>query len=80
MFDIYFKEYSEKVWGIECTRISAEWVAQRIKGLSLAKAIKNAFFKLNGKDVPTLADRFLYPQLGIGRISDRLREGDRQAQ
>ena len=74
MFDIYFREYSEKVWGIECTRISAEWVAQRIKGLSLAKAIKNAFFKLNGKDVPTLADRFLYPQLGIGRISDRLRE------
>ncbi len=73
MFDIYFKEYSEKVWGIECSRISAEWVAQRIRGLSLAKAIKNAFFKFNGKDIPTLADKFLYPQLGIGRISEKLR-------
>ena len=74
MFDIYFKEYSEKVWGIDCSRISAEWVAQRIKGLSLAKAVKNAFFKFSGKDLPTLVDRFIYPKLGIGRISDRLRE------
>ncbi|MDZ4383537.1 MAG: NAD(P)-binding protein, partial [Thermodesulfovibrionia bacterium] len=38
MFNIYFKEYSEKVWGIECSMISAEWVAQRIRGLSLASA------------------------------------------
>jgi protoporphyrinogen oxidase len=74
MFDIYFKEYSEKVWGIECSRISAEWVAQRIKGLSLGKAIKNAFFKFSGTNLPTLADSFIYPQLGIGRISERLAE------
>ena len=74
LFDIYFKEYSEKVWGIECRRISAEWVATRISGLSMAKAIKNALFSMNGKDIPTLVDRFLYPRLGIGRISDRLRE------
>jgi protoporphyrinogen oxidase len=74
MFNIYFKDYSEKVWGIDCSNISAEWVAQRIKGLSLAKAVKNAFFKFSGKDIPTLADRFMYPQLGIGRLSDRLRE------
>ena len=74
MFNIYFKEYSEKVWGIDCSRISAEWVAQRIKGLSLAKAVKNAFFKFSGGDLPTLADRFIYPKLGIGRISERLRE------
>ena len=74
MFNIYFKEYSEKVWGVECNRISAEWVAQRIRGLSLAKAVKNAFFKFSGKELPTLADRFVYPQLGIGRISERLKE------
>jgi protoporphyrinogen oxidase len=74
MFNIYFKEYSEKVWGIDCSRISAEWVSQRIKGLSMSKAIKNAFFKFSGKDIPTLADRFFYPELGIGRISERLRE------
>ena len=74
MFTIYFKEYSEKVWGIDCSRISAAWVAQRIKGLSLAKAVKNAFFKFSGKDLATLTDTFTYPSLGIGRISDRLRE------
>jgi len=74
MFDIYFKEYTEKVWGIECSRISAEWVAQRINGLSLSKAIKNAFFRFSGKDIPTLAESFLYPELGIGRISERLKE------
>ena len=74
MFNIYFKGYSEKVWGIDCSRISAEWVAQRIKGLSLAKAVKNAFFKFTGKDIPTLADKFIYPELGIGRISERLKE------
>ena len=74
MFDIYFKIYSEKVWGIDCSRISAEWVEKRISGLSLVKAVKNAFFKFSGKDMPTLADRFIYPRLGIGRISDRLRE------
>jgi len=74
MFNIYFKEYSEKVWGIDCSRISAEWVSQRIKGLSMAKAIKNAFFKFSGRDLPTLADHFYYPALGIGRISDRLSE------
>jgi protoporphyrinogen oxidase len=74
MFNIYFKQYSEKVWGIDCSRISAEWVAQRIKGLSLGKALKNAFFKFTGKDIPTLTDKFFYPSLGIGRISDRLKD------
>ncbi len=74
MFNIYFKEYSEKVWGIDCSRISAAWVAQRIKGLSLAKAVKHAFSKVSGRDLATLADRFLYPALGIGRLSDRLRD------
>jgi protoporphyrinogen oxidase len=74
MFALYFKEYSEKVWGIDCGRISAAWVAQRIKGLSLAKAIKSAFFKFSGKDLATLTDSFAYPSRGIGRISDRLAE------
>ncbi len=74
MFDVYFKEYSEKVWGIGCDRISASWVAQRIKGLSLAKAIKNALFRFSGKEIATLADRFLYPSRGIGRLAERMRE------
>jgi len=79
MFDIYFKGYSEKVWGIPCGRISADWVAQRIKGLSLGKAVINAFSRRNGKDLATLVDRFSYPELGIGRISDRLSEEIRKS-
>ena len=75
MFNLYFKEYSEKVWGVECNKISKEWVAQRIKGLSLWVAIKNAFFKFSGQKVGTLVDKFLYPPMGIGQISDKLKEG-----
>ncbi len=74
MFDIYFKGYSEKVWGIPCDRISRSWVERRIEGLSLATAIKNAFSSAAGRDLPTLIDNFLYPALGIGRISDRFAE------
>lgn len=74
MFEIYFKQYSEKVWGIGCDRISSSWVARRIQGLSLGKALKNAFFRFSGKDIPTLADSFDYPALGIGRISERLEQ------
>jgi protoporphyrinogen oxidase len=74
MFNLYFKDYSEKVWGIGCDRISEEWVSQRIRGLSLWVAIKNAFFKFSGREVPTLASNFIYPSPGIGYISDRLRE------
>jgi len=72
LFDIYFKEYSEKVWGMDCASISSEWVAQRIQNLSLGTAIKNAFFKFSGRELPTLADNFLYPAFGIGRISEKL--------
>ncbi len=53
MFHLYFKEYSEKVWGIACDRLSMDWVAQRIRGLSLGKAIKNALFKFSGDNLLT---------------------------
>jgi protoporphyrinogen oxidase len=72
LFVIYFKEYSEKVWGIECKNISEEWVSKRIEGLSLGVAIKNAFFKFSGRDVNTLLDKFIYPPGGIGEISQNL--------
>src|SRR6266571_709460 len=45
LFSIFFKSYTEKVWGMSCKDISADWAAQRIKGLSLGCAIKNALFK-----------------------------------
>ncbi len=72
LFEIYFRDYSEKVWGIGCRDISAEWMAQRVQGLSLGTAILRAFLK-RGPVLPTLVDRFLYPRLGIGRIAERLR-------
>jgi len=72
LFELYFRDYSEKVWGIGCRDISAEWMAQRVQGLSLGAAIRHAFLK-RGPTLPTLVDRFLYPRLGIGRIAERLR-------
>ena len=72
LYNIYFKTYSEKVWGIDCRRISMEWMAQRIQGLSLGMAIKNALFKNADAGLRTLADTFLYPRRGIGCIADRL--------
>jgi protoporphyrinogen oxidase len=72
LFELYFRDYSEKVWGIGCRDISAKWMAQRVQGLSLGGAIRRALFR-HGSDLPTLIDRFLYPRLGIGRIAERLR-------
>ncbi len=73
LFNLYFRDYSEKVWGIGCRDISAEWMASRVQGLSLGAAIRRALLK-RGPALPTLTDRFLYPRLGIGRIAERLRE------
>ena len=73
----FFKSYTEKVWGVPCEAISAEWGAQRIKGLSLRKAILHHFKKLTGagqdeisqKDTETsLIEKFLYPKLGPGQL------------
>lgn len=73
----FFKSYTEKVWGTPCERISAEWGAQRIKGLSLTRAVKH-FLKKTVKgasdDVAqkrtdtSLIERFLYPKLGPGQM------------
>jgi len=73
LFRIFFKTYTEKVWGMSCREISADWAAQRIKGLSLGSAIKNAFFpqKPSGNKaqvVKTLIDTFRYPRLGPGMM------------
>ena len=75
LFNIFFKTYTEKVWGISCKEISADWAAQRIKGLSLSSAIKNALFKpkqTGDKDkiIKTLIDTFRYPKYGPGMMWD----------
>ena len=73
LFRIFFKTYTEKVWGMSCKEISADWAAQRIKGLTLGGAIKNALLpKRKPKDrkqmVKTLMDTFRYPRFGPGMM------------
>ena len=74
LFNIFFKTYTEKVWGIPCKEISADWAAQRIKGLSLSSAIWNALRPQRksggGKDkmIKTLIDSFRYPKMGPGMM------------
>ena len=73
LFDIFFKTYTEKVWGMSCKEISADWAAQRIKGLSLATAVRNAIMPRrrprDGRQViKTLIDSFRYPRRGPGMM------------
>jgi protoporphyrinogen oxidase len=72
LFRIFFKTYTEKVWGMKCTEISADWAAQRIKGLSLATAIKHALLpqRKGPRDrmIKTLIDSFRYPRKGPGMM------------
>ena len=73
LFNTFFKSYTEKVWGMSCKEISADWAAQRIKGLSLGSAIKNALFprrqpKDSSKVIKTLINSFKYPRKGPGMM------------
>jgi protoporphyrinogen oxidase len=75
LYEIFFKTYTEKVWGIPCTEIRAEWAAQRIQGLSLAKAILNATaLQRRGTDIKTLIHEFRYPRLGPGQMWEACRD------
>ncbi|NHC33697.1 GtrA family protein [Scytonema millei] len=77
LFEIFFQAYTEKLWGIPCTEISADWAAQRIKGLSLLKAARSALLGNDGK-VKTLIDRFEFPRLGSGQLYEKIGEYLRQ--
>jgi protoporphyrinogen oxidase len=69
LYEIFFKTYTEKVWGIPCTEIRAEWAAQRIQGLSLARAILNATaLNRRSTDIKTLIHEFRYPRRGPGQM------------
>ena len=73
LFDLFFKPYSEKVWGLDCACISADWVAQRIQGLTLGMAIRRALVRATADGPRTLATEFLYPARGIGSIAEGMR-------
>ena len=69
LYNMFFKTYTEKVLGIPCTEIGADWAAQRIKGLNLGEAIRSAIVgKRNGPVIKTLIDEFRYPRLGPGQL------------
>lgn len=76
LYRTFFKDYTEKVWGVPCREISAEWGAQRIKGLSIAKAIahaltsplRNALGTSRKQTETSLIERFLYPKFGPGQM------------
>jgi len=74
LFSIFFKTYTEKLWGIPCDKISADWAAQRIKSFDLSKAIFYAFFGwLFTKNKPrTISDAFYYPSRGSGTLWERV--------
>jgi protoporphyrinogen oxidase len=72
LYLIFFKTYTEKVWGIPCEEIAAEWAAQRIRGLSLRSAVQSMFVKKRGgAAIKTLIDEFEYPRLGPGMMWER---------
>jgi len=71
LFEIFFKHYSEKLWGIPCSKIDADWAAQRIKSLSLWEALINAVFGNRGNKHKTLLDQFAYPNNGTGTLYER---------
>lgn len=72
LYTMFFKTYTEKVWGIPCSEIGADWAAQRIKGLSLYSAVYNALFKPKGKNIKTLIDEFMYPKYGPGMMYEKI--------
>jgi protoporphyrinogen oxidase len=68
LYQLFFKSYTEKVWGVPCTELRAEWAAQRIKGLSFFSAAKAAFFGNRGNKVKSLISEFHYPRFGPGQM------------
>ncbi|MGB0713767.1 MAG: FAD-dependent oxidoreductase, partial [Gammaproteobacteria bacterium] len=82
LYSMFFEAYTEKVWGVPCTRIPADWGAQRIKGVSISSLLRHALRRLwpqrasiEQKEVETsLIERFLYPKLGPGQMWEVVRD------
>jgi protoporphyrinogen oxidase len=81
LFEIFFKTYTEKVWGISTRELSADWAGQRIRGLNLLEVIRNAVLPASWRQgtgeraiVKTLVDSFRYPRLGAGQMWDTVAE------
>jgi protoporphyrinogen oxidase len=77
LYSTFFKSYTEKVWGVPCDQIQAEWAAQRIKGLSVRSLVSNALFGTNGSK--SLIEQFNYPALGPGMMWEAVKAVIEQA-
>ncbi len=72
LFSIFFKSYTEKVWGIPTSKLSAQWAKQRIQNFSLPKAVISALLHTNPFSVKTIISEFLYPKLGPGMFYEKM--------
>ncbi len=75
LYEMFFKTYSEKLWGIPCTELDADFAAQRIKGLNLFEAVLSAFRGNKGNKHKTLVDEFVYPDFGCGQVYNAMADG-----
>jgi len=74
LFETFFESFTEKVWGMECHKIAAEWAAQRIQGLSLWSLLRDALLQRSDQQAKTLIKEFQYPRLGPGMLWSRMKE------
>jgi len=72
LYQMFFKTYTEKLWGINCSDLDADFAAQRIKKLSMYEAVKNAILKGKGNTHKTLVDEFAYPIKGTGTVYEKM--------
>lgn len=72
LYEIFFKTYTEKVWGIPCTQIGAEWAAQRIKGLDVLQVLRNSLLGGKSGKIKSLVEQFYFPVLGAGQMYEAM--------
>lgn len=72
LYEIFFRRYTQKLWGRKCSELSSDWIDQRTRGFNAFDAVKGAIFGKKG--VVSFVDEFYYPKNGIGRIAEKLAE------
>ncbi len=75
LFELFFRSYTEKVWGVPTSEIRAEWAAQRIRGLSFGSAVRAALIGNRGNRIKSLIEEFHYPRLGPGQMWEAFADG-----
>ena len=77
LYEMFFRQYTEKVWGRPCEELSADWVSQRSKGLSIWSVVREALVG-NKDQLTSLIDEFMYPRYGYVRVPERMAEDIRE--